>query len=227
MHDLQIVVKEFIKLSGGKVEEESQIKNQSSFLNPQSPQQKIETQQKQPEPKSEPIPGKNEKKVTKKISMFDIMPSNKIKNQPVKQNTEQTKSQIKTQKPNEVNTLNKQPQTTTQNNNVNNVGEKPNITNITNNNKTVNAPAPVDNRNRNATTFAVSGSESEYGIITSDSKKCKPTDKTQIGKVENIEITVSDPEKKETGFIKKTHVAYLITTNPLNFKVRRRLSELN
>ena len=233
MHDLQIVVKEFIKLNGGEVEEEPQNKNQSSSSNPQSPQQKIETQQKQPEPKSEPIPGKNEKKSTKKISMFDIMASNKTKNQPVKQNTEQTKSQIKTQKPNEVNTQNKKSQTTTQNNNVNNnnnVGTKPNITNRANdNNKTnkiANAPAPVQNRNRSAT-VAVSGSESEYGIITTDSKKCKPTDKTKIGKVENIEITVSDPEKTESGFIKKTHVAYLITTNPLNFKVRRRLSELN
>lgn len=231
MHDLQIVVKEFIKLNGGEIEEEPQTKNQSSFSNPQSPQQKIETQQKQPESKSEPVPGKNEKKYTKKISMFDVMPSNKTKNQPVKQNTEQTKSQIKTQKLNEVNTQNKKPQTTTQNNNVNNnVGTKPNTTNTASdnnkNNKTINAPAPVQNRNRSAT-VAVSGSESEYGIITSDSKKCKPTDKTQIGKVENIEITVSDPEKKETGFIKKTHIAYLVTTNPLNFKVRRRFSEIN
>ena len=231
MHDLQIVVKEFIKLNGGEVEEEPQTKNQGSFSNPQSPQQKIETQQKQPEPKSEPVPGKNEKKYTKKISMFDVMPSNKTKNQPVKQNTEQTKSQIKTQKPNEVNTQNKKPQTTTQNNNVNNnVGTKPKTTNTTSDNnknkKTINAPAPAQNRNRSAT-VAVSGSESEYGIITSDSKKCKPTDKTQIGKVENIEITVSDPEKKETGFIKKTHIAYLVTTNPLNFKVRRRFSEIN
>ena len=231
MHDLQIVVKEFIKLNGGELEEEPQTKNQSSFSNPQSPQQKIETQQKQPESKSEPVPGKNEKKYTKKISMFDVMPSNKTKNQPVKQNTEQTKSQIKTQKLNEVNTQNKKPQPTTQNNNVNNnVGTKPNTTNTASdnnkNNKTINAPAPAQNRNRSAT-VAVSGSESEYGIITSDSKKCKPTDKTQIGKVENIEITVSDPEKKETGFIKKTHIAYLVTTNPLNFKVRRRFSEIN
>ena len=71
------------------------------------------------------------------------------------------------------------------------------------------------------------GSESEYGIITSDSKKCKSTDKTQLGKSGDLEITVSNPEKKETGFIKKTHVSYLITTLPLNFKVRRRYSDLS
>ena len=128
----------------------------------------------------------------------------------------------------DIKTQNKKPQTTTQNKNVdNNIGTKPN-TNSDNNkdNKSTNAPAPIQNRNRSAT-VAVSGSESEYGIVTSDSKKCMPTDKTQIGKTENIEITVSDPEKKETGFIKKTHVEYLVTTMPLSFKVRRRFSELN
>ena len=233
MHDLQIVVKEFIKLIDGQVEEEPQKNKQNSHSNPQSPQQKTEIHQKQPEPKSQPIKGKNEKKNNKKISMFDIMPSNKAKNEPIKQNTEQTKSQTKTQKSNEVKekdtrTQNKKPQTTAQNKNVdNNVGTKPN-TNYDNNkdSKNINPPAPVQNRNRSAT-VASNGSEIEYGIITPDSKKCKPTDKTQIGKMENIEITVSDPEKKEIGFIKKTHVEYLVTTMPLSLKVRRRFSEFN
>ena len=163
MNDLQLVVKEFIKLNGGEVEEE--------------------------------------KKPPKKISMFDVIPEGKTKNEPVKPKPKQENKQPP-QQPSNINT------------NANKVNKVSNINNNT--------------QNRSVSmSMAFTGSESEYGIITADSKKCKPTDKTQLGKSSKLEITVTNPEKKETGFLKKTHVTYLITTLPQNFKVRRRFSDID
>ena len=211
MNDLQLVVKEFIKLNGGEVEEE--------------------------------------KKPPKKISMFDIIPEGKTKNEPVKQKPKQenkqppqqppqqqpkqnpkTNNTVKDNKPEE-----KKPQTkpnTAQNkanNNTNTANNNANSNINTNANK-VNKVSNINNNTQNRSvsmSMAFTGSESEYGIITADSKKCKPTDKTQLGKSSKLEITVTNPEKKETGFLKKTRVTYLITTLPQNFKVRRRFSDID
>ena len=211
MNDLQLVVKEFIKLNGGEVEEE--------------------------------------KKPPKKISMFDVIPEGKTKNEPVKQKPKQenkqppqqppqqqpkqnpkTNNRVKDNKPEE-----KKPQTkpnTAQNkanNNTNTANNNANSNINTNANK-VNKVSNINNNTQNRSvsmSMAFTGSESEYGIITADSKKCKPTDKTQLGKSSKLEITVTNPEKKETGFLKKTHVTYLITTLPQNFKVRRRFSDID
>ena len=211
MNDLQLVVKEFIKLNGGEVEEE--------------------------------------KKPPKKISMFDVIPECKTKNEPVKQKPKQenkqppqqppqqqpkqnpkTNNTVKDNKPEE-----KKPQTkpnTAQNkanNNTNTANNNANSNINTNANK-VNKVSNINNNTQNRSvsmSMAFTGSESEYGIITADSKKCKPTDKTQLGKSSKLEITVTNPEKKETGFLKKTHVTYLITTLPQNFKVRRRFSDID
>ena len=215
MNDLQLVVKEFIKLNGGEVEEE--------------------------------------KKPPKKISMFDVMPEGKTKNEPVKPKPKQenkqppqqppqqqpkqnpkTNNTVKDNKPEE-----KKPQTkpntaqnkannntNTANNNANNKANS----NINTNANKVNKVSNINNNTQNRSvsmSMAFTGSESEYGIITADSKKCKPTDKTQLGKSSKLEITVTNPEKKETGFLKKTHVTYLITTLPQNFKVRRRFSDID
>ena len=215
MNDLQLVVKEFIKLNGGEVEEE--------------------------------------KKPPKKISMFDVIPEGKTKNEPVKQKPKQenkqppqqppqqqpkqnpkTNNTVKDNKPEE-----KKPQTkpntaqnkannntNTANNNANNNANS----NINTNANKVNKVSNINNNTQNRSvsmSMAFTGSESEYGIITADSKKCKPTDKTQLGKSSKLEITVTNPEKKETGFLKKTHVTYLITTLPQNFKVRRRFSDID
>ena len=206
MNDLQLVVKEFIKLNGGEVEEE--------------------------------------KKPPKKISMFDVIPEGKTKNEPVKPKPKQenkqppqqpkqnpkTNNTVKDNKPEE-----KKPQTkpnTAQNkanNNTNTANNNANSNINTNANK-VNKVSNINNNTQNRSvsmSMAFTGSESEYGIITADSKKCKPTDKTQLGKSSKLEITVTNPEKKETGFLKKTHVTYLITTLPQNFKVRRRFSDID
>ena len=211
MNDLQLVVKEFIKLNGGEVVEE--------------------------------------KKPPKKISMFDVIPEGKTKNEPVKPKPKQenkqppqqppqqqpkqnpkTNNRVKDNKPEE-----KKPQTkpnTAQNkanNNTNTANNNANSNINTNANK-VNKVSNINNNTQNRSvsmSMAFTGSESEYGIITADSKKCKPTDKTQLGKSSKLEITVTNPEKKETGFLKKTHVTYLITTLPQNFKVRRRFSDID
>ena len=215
MNDLQLVVKEFIKLNGGEVEEE--------------------------------------KKPPKKISMFDIIPEGKTKNEPVKPKPKQenkqppqqppqqqpkqnpkTNNTVKDNKPEE-----KKPQTkpnTAQNkannntNTANNNAKNNANSNINTNANKVNKVSNINNNTQNRSvsmSMAFTGSESEYGIITADSKKCKPTDKTQLGKSSKLEITVTNPEKKETGFLKKTHVTYLITTLPQNFKVRRRFSDID
>ena len=211
MNDLQLVVKEFIKLNGGEVEEE--------------------------------------KKPPKKISMFDVIPEGKTKNEPVKPKPKQenkqppqqppqqqpkqnpkTNNTVKDNKPEE-----KKPQTKPNtaknkaNNNTNTANNNANSNINTNANK-VNKVSNINNNTQNRSvsmSMAFTGSESEYGIITADSKKCKPTDKTQLGKSSKLEITVTNPEKKETGFLKKTHVTYLITTLPQNFKVRRRFSDID
>ena len=211
MNDLQLVVKEFIKLNGGEVEEE--------------------------------------KKPPKKISMFDVIPEGKTKNEPVKQKPKQENKQPPQQQPQQQpkqnpktnNTVKdnkpeeKKPQTkpnTAQNkanNNTNTANNNANSNINTNANK-VNKVSNINNNTQNRSvsmSMAFTGSESEYGIITADSKKCKPTDKTQLGKSSKLEITVTNPEKKETGFLKKTRVTYLITTLPQNFKVRRRFSDID
>ena len=157
--------------------------------------------------------------------MFDIMPSNKPKNEPQK-----PKTQI--EKPNNIKDKEIKPDNTkpvqqskTQIKPANSNNEtKPGANNASN--KT-NIQQGIKNTNSNVTSVKFTGSDSDYGVIIPEFKKCRPTDKTQLGKVENIEIAVSNPEKKESGFIKKTHITYMITTLPLNFKVRRRFNEIS
>ena len=66
MYDLQIVVKEFIKLNGGEVEGEEE--------QPQQENNNIDVNQQEQEVQK--VEEKQEKKNVKKISMFDVMPSN-------------------------------------------------------------------------------------------------------------------------------------------------------
>ena len=257
MHDLQIVVQEFIQLNGGEIQdqqeqqeqqeqyeqteqkEEPQVQSeyQEPMPEPQSSnQQEIEKQkiESKPEPEEEKKEVKVEKKIVKKVSMFDVMPENKNKSEPIKPKVEPQKPQAKLVKatpikekdlkPEFKKQISQQPIATNLVVN-NNTGTKPRTnTNINKVNKNVNVPSNAPNR---SVSMALVGSESEYGVISPEIKKCKPTDKTQLGKYDNVEITVSNPEKKESGFLKKTHVTYLITTLPINFRVRRKFSDIN
>ena len=65
----------------------------------------------------------------------------------------------------------------------------------------------------------------KYGIITNNYEDTKSLDNTPLGAEENAIIQVTSPEKIEGGFFSKSYVTYLITTNPLNLKVRRRYSD--
>ena len=65
----------------------------------------------------------------------------------------------------------------------------------------------------------------KYGIVTNTYEETKSLDNTPLGAEENAIIQVTSPEKIEGGFFSKSYVTYLITTNPLNLKVRRRYSD--
>ena len=64
-----------------------------------------------------------------------------------------------------------------------------------------------------------------YGIITLPTEESKVFDKTPLGISDNPSIQVGFPEKVEGGFFSKSYVSYLVTTMPLNIKVRRRYSD--
>ena len=66
-----------------------------------------------------------------------------------------------------------------------------------------------------------------YGIIISPTDEGKFVDKTPLGISDNPSIQVGFPEKVEGGFFSKSYVTYLITTAPLNIKVRRRYSDFD
>ena len=66
-----------------------------------------------------------------------------------------------------------------------------------------------------------------YGIITNQTEETKFVDKTPLTTEENPLIQVGFPEKVEGGFFSKSYVTYLITTNSLNLKVRRRYSDFD
>ena len=171
MPDLKKVVKEFIILNGGEIEEEE--------------------------------PPKQETKPPKKISMFDFLgetkqqPKAKTQIQIQKQGIEPVKPQTKTE-------IQIQPQKE----------QAPNSSS-TNNNSNVSL-------NR---TVSLTGNESDYGVIIAETKKCKPCEVTDIGKAQNVIISLSNPEKKEGGFLKKAYMTYLISTLPVSYKVRRRYSD--
>ena len=171
MSDLKIVVKEFIKLNGGEIEEEE--------------------------------PPKQESKPPKKISMFDFLGETKQKPKP--------QTQVQTQKK-ELEPVKPQTKVESQPNSKN---EQISNTSSTNNDSNVSLNK----------TISLSGNENNYGVIISETKKCKPCEVTDIGKAQNVSISISKPEKKEGGFLKKAYMTYLISTLPVSYKVRRRYSD--
>ena len=67
----------------------------------------------------------------------------------------------------------------------------------------------------------------KYGIISPLTAEIKQIDNTPLTKEQNPIISVGFPEKVEGGFFSKSYVTYLITTLPLNLKVRRRYSDFD
>ena len=174
MNDLKIVVKEFIKLNGGSVEEEE----------PPKPEVKQET------------------KTAKKISMFDILNDAKPRTQPQPQ-VQQTKKETSTP---QVKVEPQKPKTQIQPQTQQNVEQK-----------------KIEENKANTVVFL--GNESDYGVIIPETIQCKKCEITDIGKKEGINIVLSEPLKKEGGFLKKDYMTYLISTYPVSYKVRRRYTD--
>ena len=55
--------------------------------------------------------------------------------------------------------------------------------------------------------------------------QCKLTEKNGISSEQNLNIIVSEPKLTEGNFFSKSYLTYLIETNPLGFKVRRRFND--
>ena len=66
-----------------------------------------------------------------------------------------------------------------------------------------------------------------YGVVTNPTDESRFVDKTPLGNSDNPSIQISSPEKVEGGFFSKSYITYLITTIPLNIKVRRRYSDFD
>ena len=64
-----------------------------------------------------------------------------------------------------------------------------------------------------------------YGIVTNSTEETKTVDKTELGVAQSPKITVNSPEKVDPGFFYKSYITYLITTTPLNLKVRRKFND--
>jgi hypothetical protein len=61
-----------------------------------------------------------------------------------------------------------------------------------------------------------------FGMIVPDFIICQKAETNALNNQDNLEITVSDPQKVDNGFFSKAYINFLISTNPLNFKVRRK-----
>jgi sorting nexin-7/30/sorting nexin-8 len=130
------------------------------------------------------------------------------------------------------------------NNNQENPGNIQNINNTENinqNNNTLpqtNSQVPKDNETSQSTGDDKNVSSSNrfqpkedvgylYGVFFNPVEETRIVDKTPLGSVENPVIQVGFPEKVEGGFFSKSYVTYLVTTMPLNIKVRRRYSDFD
>ena len=54
---------------------------------------------------------------------------------------------------------------------------------------------------------------------------CKISETTEISTKNDVEITISDPQKTEGGLFSKSYVTYLIKTKPFKLEVRRRFRD--
>ena len=70
-----------------------------------------------------------------------------------------------------------------------------------------------------------SGSVDLYGITNLDTILCSISEKSDLGKLNKVNIQITEPEKIDGGFFTKAYITYLIKTFPLNLSVRRRYSD--
>ena len=69
-------------------------------------------------------------------------------------------------------------------------------------------------------------SKDNYGIYDLKEIKCqKITDINELNKCENLMVRVESFQKIEGKLFSKSYIVYIVTTSPLNFKVKRRFSD--
>jgi len=64
--------------------------------------------------------------------------------------------------------------------------------------------------------------DENFGMIVPDFIVCQKAEINALNNQENLEITVTDPQKVDNGFFSKAYINFLITTKPLNLKARRK-----
>ena len=64
--------------------------------------------------------------------------------------------------------------------------------------------------------------DENFGMIIPDFIVCQKAEINALNNQENLEITVTDPQKVDNGFFSKAYINFLITTKPINLKVRRK-----
>ena len=125
-----------------------------------------------------------------------------------------------------------------QNANINqnmNIGMNNNFNNFNNmnmgmnNNIINNNPEMQNNLNQNYMSFSPETEPNEqtdiYGLTNLDTILCSICEKSEMSKYENIHIEISLGEKVARTFFTKAYMTYIISTSPLNLKVRRRYSD--
>lgn len=228
MEDLKIIVREFIYLNGGPVEEENQ-----NIVPQNQPEANIQEEKEKPiknkaiiiDPLSAPKPKETNQK---KISMFEVMGDSKPKKQVKMQDfiQVQNNNQIQTNIPpvsNETKEIKNE--VTAQNlasQNQGNLQEQPGKPEIkqTKDNK-------IDNSNNKESIQTNERNEMDikHGIIIPEIKKCQLNESTELSKYEIVKISVCEPMKMEGGFFSKSYITYLVKTEPSGKQVRRKYSD--
>ena len=116
-----------------------------------------------------------------------------------------------------------------------NMGMSPNMNmglnnNIINNNiNNLSTPELQNNMNQNFMSFSPAIEPEEktdiYGITELDTILCSICEKSEMSKFGNIKIELSLGEKVAGNIFRKAYMTYIVSTSPLNLKVRRRYSD--
>ena len=88
-------------------------------------------------------------------------------------------------------------------------------------------PAPVEEeKTEKKEDEEVKTEQKDLGnVVYSEKIQCLKIEETELSKCENLQITLSFPEKVEGGLFTKSYVTYLVTTLPFEHKVRKRYSD--
>ena len=158
------------------------------------------------------------------VQEFILVHSNDNTNQ--KQNTEQSNNNtnINTNNNNNINNntnVNTEPKKENNNNNTDKNSKILNDYEIIEDKSVIKNEMLNDKKEKmNSKNFVAN--DENFGMIIPDFIDCQKAETNALNNQENLEITVSDPQKVDNGFFSKAYINFLISTNPLNFKVRRK-----